>query len=279
MEMELTPHPSDMSVRFHCQKQFSTAFLEMNSMRDSKVLCDVVLVADGDEIPAHRVVLASLSPYFRAMFTGDMAESKQKVITINGIDVSSLKALIDYAYTASLDISEENVQSILPAASVLQFEEVKQACSEFLRRQLDTDNCLGIKVFAEVHGCGELKVAATVFSGHYFSDVWKTDEFLKLSQEEIASFLSNEQLNVSNEFEVYKAAVLWLLHDESSRAQHVYDTLRLVRLPLLTAEQLLHTVGKEPIVVSNPKCVELLMEALQCHLLPATRSKVWYVFP
>lgn len=33
-------------------------------------LCDVILEADGEQINAHRVILASVSPYFYAMFNG-----------------------------------------------------------------------------------------------------------------------------------------------------------------------------------------------------------------
>ena len=270
-----TKVPADGGMmRFRCESQYSRAFLEMNSLRQSDQLCDVVLEVGGETVSAHRVVLASLSAYFRAMFTQQMAESKQRLITINGVDPATLKSLVNYAYTATIDISEDNVQSILSAASVLQFQEVKQACSEFLRRQLDTDNCLGIKVFAEAYGCNDLQKAATVYSSHYFSQVRKRDEFLKLSIDEIKLFLSNEQLNVQSEYEVYEAAMAWLSHGSGRRTDHLYEVLRLVRLPQLTTEQLLEEVGHNPLVLSNPKCVELFVEAMQCLVLPNSKTKV-----
>lgn len=49
-------------------------------------ICFVHSQVDDQLFSGHRIVLASTIPYFHAMFTHDMVESKQREITIHGID-------------------------------------------------------------------------------------------------------------------------------------------------------------------------------------------------
>ncbi|GAA6068206.1 kelch-like protein 2 isoform X1, partial [Tachysurus ichikawai] len=91
-------------------RHMKKAFRIMNELRSQSVLCDVTIVAEDVEIAAHRVVLAAGSPYFRAMFTGEMSESRQKKVRIKEIDGWTLGILIDYVYTAEIQVTEENVQ-------------------------------------------------------------------------------------------------------------------------------------------------------------------------
>lgn len=69
------------------------------------------------KIPS-RVVLSACSPYFRAMFTGELAESRQTEITIRDIDEHAMGILIEFCYTSKIVIDETNVQTLLPAGEI-----------------------------------------------------------------------------------------------------------------------------------------------------------------
>lgn len=130
-------------------------------------MCDVILVADSVEIPAHKIVLASCSPYFYAMFNS-FEESKQHRITLKEIDHQALVLLIEYAYTSEIHVTEENVQALLPAANLLQLIDVRDACCDFLQDQLHPTNCLGIRAFADIHGCIDLLSHSEIYIENHF---------------------------------------------------------------------------------------------------------------
>ena len=82
----------------------------MTNIYRQNLLCDVLLVADTVEIPCHKAVLAACSPYFYAMFTGELAEAKADRIVLQEVDGKALSLLIDFVYTAEVHVTEDNVQ-------------------------------------------------------------------------------------------------------------------------------------------------------------------------
>ena len=76
-------------------------------------------------------------------------------------------------------------QTLLPAASLLQLNGVRDACCKFLLSQLDPSNCLGIRGFADTHSCGDLLKAAHRYVLQHFVDVAKTEEFMLLPLKQV----------------------------------------------------------------------------------------------
>ncbi|XP_030640616.1 zinc finger and BTB domain-containing protein 7A [Chanos chanos] len=104
----------------------------LNKQRQSGMLCDVLLVAQEQEFPAHRSVLASCSSYFHKLFTSGLAADRQSVYAIDFVPAETLAALLDFAYTATLTVSHSSVTDILRAARVLEISPVQDVCTHLL---------------------------------------------------------------------------------------------------------------------------------------------------
>lgn len=126
------------TVSHNSKRHYHDAFVAMSRMRQRGLLCDIVLHVAAKEIRAHKVVLASCSPYFHAMFTSkyhsiqsghlgalrisqvgttltavptdEMSESRQTHVTLHDIDPQALDQLVQFAYTAEIVVGEGNVQ-------------------------------------------------------------------------------------------------------------------------------------------------------------------------
>ncbi|KAJ3598866.1 hypothetical protein NHX12_032829 [Muraenolepis orangiensis] len=105
----------------------------LNRQRRSGLLCDVLLVAPGEqEFPAHRAVLASCSAYFHKLFTAGPAADRQNVYSLDFVVAEALGALLDYAYTATLTLSHGSVADVLAAARLLEIPPVQDVCTHLL---------------------------------------------------------------------------------------------------------------------------------------------------
>ncbi|KAG7205534.1 hypothetical protein KM043_007512 [Ampulex compressa] len=243
------------------------AFEVINEMRKKNLLCDVLLIADGGmEVPAHKMVLAACSPYFYAMFTS-FEERDQERITLQGVDYSALELLVDYVYSAEVHVTEDNVQVLLPAANLLQLTDVRDACCDFLQAQLHPSNCLGIRAFADLHGCLELLTHADSYIEQHFSEVVDGDEFLTLAPQQVAKLICSDRLMVPSEEKVFECVISWVHHELDSRQAHLAQLMEHVRFPLLSQEYLVQRVEEEPLLKANLQCKDFLIEALKYHLL------------
>ena len=266
-------NPSGGSHVYHDATASERAFTVLNELRRDNQLCDVVLTTDHaphqqprpHTITAHRVVLAACSPYFRAMFTGELAESRQSHITLHDVSPRALELLVDFAYTSRIEVCESNVQVLLPAANLLQLTAVRDFCATFLQSQLHPTNCLGIRAFGDVHACVDLKAAAHAYAQHHFIDVVRADEFLHLDASQVAALVASDDLGVQSEEQVFEAVIAWVEHDASSRRRDLASLMSLVRLPLLGKDYLVNSV--ETVLRHDNVCKDYIIEAMRYHLM------------
>ncbi|XP_013868700.1 kelch-like protein 5 [Austrofundulus limnaeus] len=245
-------------------------FRKMEGYLRNRQLCDVILVAGDRRIPAHRLVLSSVSDYFAAMFTSDVREAKQDEVKMEGVDPEALWVLVQYAYTGRLELKEDTIESLLSASCLLQLSAVVQACCSFLVKQLHPSNCLGIRSYADAQGCYDLQRAAHAYTMEHFLEVVGSQEFVLLPVEEMERLLTSDDINVPDEETVVTSLLSWVSHDPSARQRHLPSLLVHVRLPLLQP-QFLADLESNPLLCDSVECQRLLMEGMKYHLLPQRR--------
>ncbi|XP_067936553.1 kelch-like protein 3 isoform X2 [Watersipora subatra] len=264
------PYKAAQPVYRH-QHHTRKAFTALNQLRKDHLLCDVVLVADEQEIQAHKTVLSACSAYFSAMFTCELAESSSDRITLQEVDGNALAQLIDFVYTSEIQVTQDNVQTLLPAASLLQLVEVEEACCDFLQSQLHPSNSLGISAFADLHNCRELLLCSTQYTEQHFNQVITQDEFMHLTLPQLIKLISSDRLSVKNESQVYEAVLAWVRHEPRKRSQHFGQIMEFVRLPLVPLDYFVK-VEEEELIKNDSRCKDYLIEALKYHLFKSNEG-------
>ncbi|XP_076198061.1 kelch-like protein 30 isoform X5 [Aptenodytes patagonicus] len=145
-------------------------------------------------------------------------------------------------------INQGNVEGLMRTSSQLHFPTIQKVCSRYLRQQMDATNCLGICEFGESHGCPEVSSKAWSFLQENFEAVSRQEEFLQLSKERLAVYLSNDQLQVQEEQSLAEAVLRWVRHDPGPRAQFLPELLELAHLISLPDQYLQNLLATEPLV-------------------------------
>ncbi|XP_064349167.1 kelch-like protein 1 isoform X2 [Camelus dromedarius] len=246
-------------------------FRKMESYLKQQQLCDVILIVGNRKIPAHRLVLSSVSDYFAAMFTSDVCEAKQEEIKMEGIDPNALWDLVQFAYTGCLELKEETIENLLAAACLLQLPQVVEVCCHFLMKLLHPSNCLGIRAFADAQGCIELMKVAHSYTMENIMEVMRNQEFLLLPAEELHKLLASDDVNVPDEETIFHALMMWVKYDMQRRCNDLSMLLAFIRLPLLPP-QILADLENHALFKNDLECQKLILEAMKYHLLPERRT-------
>ncbi|XP_061820901.1 kelch repeat and BTB domain-containing protein 2 [Nerophis lumbriciformis] len=226
---------SDLGERRPVNMDYAVSLLEqLKFFYEQKLLTDVVLLVEDTEFPCHKMVLATCSSYFRAMFMSGLSESKQTHVRLRNVDAATLQIIITYAYTGHLAISDSTVELLYETACFLQVEDVLLQCRDYLVKKIHPENCVRMLSIGDLFSCSELKQSAKRMVEHKFPTVYRQDAFLQLSHELLIDVLSSDNLNVEKEETVREAAMLWLEYNMEARSQHLSSVLSQIRIDALS---------------------------------------------
>ncbi|CAL5007390.1 unnamed protein product [Urochloa decumbens] len=132
---------------------------------------DVAFKVKGEVFRAHKIVLATRSPVFKAELYGTVREGSRETVTIQDMEPAVFKALLQFIYTDSLpalddldgDERQEKSKHFLVAADRYAMERMKLMCESVLCKGLKVENVAETLALADQHHCIELKNACIAF--------------------------------------------------------------------------------------------------------------------
>lgn len=89
---------------------------DLNCLLHSGESADVILKCNGEQFKAHKMILASRSPVFNAMFKHEMEEKHSCAVDIVDMEKDVLREILQYMYTDTVNNLEKLAPGLLVAA-------------------------------------------------------------------------------------------------------------------------------------------------------------------
>ena len=100
------------------KENITSSFRELREDRD---FTDVTLACgDGQQIEAHKVVLASSSPFFMELLKKN--KHSHPIVYMRGLRSEDIVAIMDFLYLGEADVSQDNLDSFLALAEELKLK-------------------------------------------------------------------------------------------------------------------------------------------------------------
>uniref|UniRef100_A0A1B0AIK8 BTB/POZ domain-containing protein 9 n=1 Tax=Glossina pallidipes TaxID=7398 RepID=A0A1B0AIK8_GLOPL len=210
---------------------------------------DVTFIVENQRLPAHRVMLAARSEYFRALLYGGLSESTQKDIHLK-VPVEAFKALLRYIYSGHLSLSqmdEDNILDTLGLANQYGLTELELAISDYLVQYLALNNACAILDAARLYNLEKLTKLCLTFMDRNAADILQHETFKNLSKESLEEILRRDSF-FAPEVQIFLAVWDWGKHNRNVDIQSVVSY---VRLPLMNLDHLLQVVRPSGILDPN----------------------------
>lgn len=223
-------------VTFEASDHGDVVLAGLTKLRDMQQLFDVVLAVENERLPAHKVVLASCSEYFRAMFTDGLLETRLDEIRLNGVTSKGMRNLIDFAYSSKIDIDADNVEDVLCAANHIQLMPVVEACVNFLKSHIVLTNCVDMLTIAELFTLDDLTSYIYKYISNNFSSIGISAEFCKLSDSQLLKLLQMNYAVDCTETDVLSAVIGWIVHHHGYHPKMAEEILSQLNFSSMTLQ-------------------------------------------
>lgn len=270
---------TDEADEFTCCAHCSELAQRQNEQRKAEQFCDLRLLFFSGErvhsLSAHRSVMSAASQYISQRLSEEGAScGTLELRDWSSVGPDTVEAVVEFMYTGHISVTTANVHQVLELAHRFLLAHLKTFCGEFLMKRLNLTNCVSVHLLALTYSLDELAEGATALIRKNFHKVIHNKEFCSLPFKLVRDWLSDSEIAVNSEHELFEVIVRWVNCSFEEREKHFEEMFGLLRLTQLTPAYLTHVVRKESLVSNNAACWQLVTDAIEVHAISLENLKL-----
>ncbi|XP_061187506.1 ring canal kelch homolog [Saccostrea echinata] len=241
----------------------------------SQRMCDIIIKVNDKEFHAHKLALAAHSEKFTSRYCEEAPLTISEVILPHA-SAEAAETLINYIYTNELVLTAENIESIIICARQLGIKSALNFCQDFLN-SFTRDSVLFLLPIAQRQGFTEVAERMFGFINKCSLTMMQSEGFLQCEMHQVEWLISQDQLAITTELEVFFAVLRWIDHDQKERIKYAPVLVGCVRLIYISPDDLVKHVEPERHIFSIQKCFEMLYFAFRYHAIKLGGSTLYTI--
>nr|XP_039262595.1 kelch-like protein 28 [Styela clava] len=218
-----------------------------------------MIIAGSEEIPVHKNIISVGSDYFKAMLAHNNAETASGKVEMKEVDPLSLQQCIEYIYTGELSTTDENAESLMYVAELLQLKDVCRDIVDSLEENLESsaESFFVTKRIANLYNYKELMGKCEKFMLDNFEEIAVLNEFNEIEEKEFVRLIKSQENKVSESVKL-EALISWIKHEQTNRKKLLKKLNNYIDLHKVPVTYRRFLVENEPMVKSCPECSHTL---------------------
>ncbi|CAF4880249.1 unnamed protein product [Rotaria sp. Silwood1] len=274
-------HDREIIQRFlHSNNEIEARKILAQMWKESR-FCDLMLVVDGSEYLAHRIVLAAFSPKYRLFFR----ERRTDFVTRTHLRHTSHKGLqlvLNFLYTGidfmrekekkkgnvykyissgELTLTFRNVNDILNCAKELDIGKIFEICEEFLST-FEKRHVFRVLELSRRYGMKKSFYESHYYLSKNFNQCINMKNFLQLPYTTISNILADETIQNRDETIVLSRILNWITSNHVENSQIIMHLFKRIRWNKLDYEQQREWLTASHELAENSKLTLLIKEQM-----------------
>lgn len=215
--------------------------------------------------PAHKVILATMSPVFHRMFCGELAENAE--IRIADTSAKVFAEFLQLFYKRDVEIAVENISEVMRLIDRYEVNDLVDVVARFATEKLSAEKLCSL--YESITSLPSSKAGAEIVLeaiNRHAMVALKSSSFLQLSRENLSNILKSQQLE-ADEITVFEAAIAWTKNSLTQKGldtsmenirTEMGDLIKLIRFPAMEEGEFVKIMKSYPNVLDSDICMDII---------------------